>query len=57
MSKKPRQSDQKQISMLLPIEGTPASKPPTSSSVEYRSKEFYEIRNKMIQTLPQTKIG
>ena len=54
MSKSPRRGDEKQISMLLPIEGKPAEIK-SSSTVVYRSKEFYELRNKLVKSLPSKK--
>lgn len=54
MSKTSRRGDEKQISMLLPIEGKPAAKK-SSSTVVYRSKEFYELRKKLVKSLPSKK--
>lgn len=48
----PQKSPSKQMSFLLPVSGTLAK--PTSGVV-YRSAEFYEIRDRLVNSLPSGK--
>lgn len=54
MSKGAKSGDQKQISFLLPIEGKP-QRTSVTAKVVYRSPEFYEIRQKLVKSLPNKK--
>ncbi|WP_291069650.1 hypothetical protein [Hyphomonas sp.] len=54
MNKTTKRSDQRQMNMLLPIEGKSVTKT-AATTVAYRSKEFYDIREKLVKSLPSKK--
>ena len=49
-----KRADRKQMSMLFPIDGKPARDKP-DTKVAYRSKEFYDIRSRLVESLPSKK--
>lgn len=44
-----------QMSLLLPVAGGPKKRAGKVGGVEYRSSEFYEIRDRLVSSLPEKK--